>query len=69
MNHAEIFEDELQHNRPMLTALVVGVSGKPGQGFYDLARDLGKLSEGADEIEFWQTEKSVVYKVWKREFK
>ena len=33
-----ISKNEVDHGRPMLSAIVVGVSGKPGQGFFDWAR-------------------------------
>ncbi|HNT77634.1 MAG TPA: hypothetical protein PKH77_21680 [Anaerolineae bacterium] len=66
---SEISEDELLQHRPMLSAVVVSVSGKPGQGFYVLAQNLGKFNAGDDELKFWETEKAAVYKAWQREFK
>lgn len=67
----EISQDELDHGRPMLSALAVGVSGLPGSGFFSLARELGKLQERSKEAQrrFWEEEKAAVYKAWKREFK
>jgi hypothetical protein len=67
----EISEDELAQGRPMLSAVVVGVSGSPGPGFAALARELGKLEseDKADEMAFWEREKTAVYKAWAREFK
>jgi len=67
----EISQDELDHGRPMLSALAVGVSGSPGSGFFSLARELGKLQERSKEAQhrFWEEEKAAVYKAWKREFK
>ncbi|MFW6116457.1 MAG: hypothetical protein ACOC6F_01905 [bacterium] len=66
-----ISEDEVKHGRPMLSAVVVGVSGRPGEGFFDWARDLGRLKEDSKEAEqrFWEAEKAAVYDTWRREFK
>jgi hypothetical protein len=52
----EISEDEVLSKRPMLSGVAVGVSGKPGPGFYGLAREIGLLKAGEDEISFWQTQ-------------
>ena len=62
----EISEDEVNAGRPMLSAIAVGVSGKPGSGFFGLARDLGKLRAGEDEMAFWQAERDRTYAAWKR---
>jgi len=66
----EISEDEFNHGRPMLSSVVVGVSGRPGGGFFDLARQLGKLTEESEKAEtrFWEQEKAAVYHTWRREF-
>lgn len=66
----EISEDEHLQGRPMLSAIAVGVSGKPGEGFYLLARDLGKLeNDSADEKRrFWENERTAVYKAWQKVF-
>lgn len=64
----EISEDEVQQGRPMLSAVAVGVSGEPGDGFYGLAKDLNIFSEENVEAKrkFWQQEKDKVYKVWQK---
>src|SRR5215510_11953840 len=41
----EISEDEFRSGRPMLSAVAVGVSGRPGPGFYSLAKSLGAMKE------------------------
>jgi hypothetical protein len=66
----EISQNEVKQGRPMLTALCVSVSGKPGQGFYQLARDLGLLDGDSSEAEvgFWKAERKKVWKTWKRDF-
>ncbi|MCB8945211.1 MAG: hypothetical protein H6658_15805 [Ardenticatenaceae bacterium] len=66
----EISENELAQERPMLSAIVVGVSGVPGPGFAAIARQLGKLDseDKADEMAFWEREKTAVYQTWAREF-
>jgi hypothetical protein len=63
----EISEDEFNAGRPMLSAVAVGVSGTPGDGFYGLAKDLGKLTEDSPEAKrhFWEKEKAAVYEAWK----
>lgn len=63
----EISEDEFNAGRPMLSAVAVSISGTPGDGFYVLAKDLGKLTEDSPEAKrhFWEKEKAAVYEVWK----
>ncbi len=64
----EIVEDEVKQGRPMLSAITVRVTGKPG--FFALAKELGKLSsddEGVQET-FWEAEKQAVYETWQRSF-
>src|SRR5262249_6960595 len=39
-----ISEDEVRQGRPMLSAIAVNVEGKPGGGFYGLAKELDKLT-------------------------
>lgn len=66
----EIVEDEVKQGRPMLSAITVRVTGKPGPGFFALAKELGKLSsddEGVQET-FWEAEKQAVYETWQRSF-
>ncbi len=62
----EIAEDEVQAGRPMLSAVVVGVNGKPGPGFFSLAKELGKMAEGDDQPSFWQKEREAAYAAWRR---
>jgi len=63
--------NEHLHGRPMLSAILVNISGKPGEGFFQLARDLGRLRSNhpADEERFWEEEKRAVYEVWQKSFK
>jgi hypothetical protein len=55
----EISEDEHLQNRPMLSAVAVGVKGSPGLGFFGLAKGLGKLQDDSEEgnRRFWEEEK------------
>ena len=64
----EISEDERANDRPLLSAVAVGVSGSPGTGFFACARELGRLAdEGSDaERKFWETERDACYEAWKR---
>ena len=61
----EISEDEQGYERPLLSALVT-TQGKPGLGFFKLARLLGKLQAmgEANEYNFWEAEKLAVYDTW-----
>lgn len=63
----EISEDEAVLARPMLSAIAVGVEGKPGSGFFGLAKDLGRFTDGDDEQAFWEKERQAVYDFWKVE--
>ena len=60
----EISADELANGRPMLSAIAVGVNGKPGQGFFEWARKLGRLTT-EDEWAFWESECKAAYNTWK----
>jgi len=66
----EISEDEHLQGRPMLSAVAVGVSGEPGNGFYLLARDLKKLKDDSAEARklFWESEKIAIYEEWQDTF-
>lgn len=63
----EISEDEVNAGRPMLSAVVVNLSGKPGPGFFELARHLHRLNSGNQtaEIHFWKEELKAVHNTWK----
>jgi hypothetical protein len=68
----EISEDEHRAGRPMLSAILVHKGdGKPGKGFFDLAKDLGKLQEDSGEMKhrFWEEEKRAIYDFWKKDLK
>jgi hypothetical protein len=63
----EISEDECLTGRPMLSAVAVGVSGKPGPGFYTMAKSLNRFNgDDAGQQEHWENERDEVYKAWKR---
>jgi len=62
----EISEDEVRAGRPMLSAVAVGVGGKPGPGFYELARTLQRPGADSDDPTFWERELTAVYNAWKR---
>ena len=62
----EISEDEVRAGRPMLSSVAVGVNGKPGAGFFGLARELGRLDENKDESAFWKEELVAAYSAWRR---
>jgi hypothetical protein len=60
-----ISKTEVENGRPMMSAIVVGVSGKPGEGFFNWARELGLLIGDQDEEEFWYSECEKIYEEWK----
>jgi len=67
----EISEDEHNQGRPMLSSVVVRKMGKnkgiPGEGFFNLAVSLGKLSANAtaqEKEEFWRNELNATYSKW-----
>jgi len=62
----EISENEVAAGRPMLSSVAVGINGKPGSGFFALARDLDLLQRGEDETVFWQRQREATYQAWRR---
>lgn len=62
----EISEDEVQSNRPMLSALAVGTSGVPSDGFFQLAKDLGQLHDDSAQgrERFWNSTRKSLYELW-----
>ena len=63
-----ISEEEVKQGRPMLSAIAVTVSGKPGGGFFTFAKDLGRLTSDVlvDQQAFWESEKKHVYETWQK---
>jgi hypothetical protein len=59
-----IAEEESENGRGMLTVVVVHKSGdqKPGPGFFEMARKLGRTVLDPDE--FWINELKRVHEVW-----
>ncbi len=64
-----ISENEVRLGRPMLSALVIGVNGKPGDGFIPWAQKLGLYKDGDDEGSFWKNECKKIYEEWKAKYK
>lgn len=62
----EIVEDEVSAGRPMLSAVTVGVTGRPGPGFFNFAREIGRMGPTQTEDEFWRQEREAVYEAWRR---
>lgn len=65
----EISEDELSNGRPMLSAIAIGVSGHPGDRFFEFAKKLGRMKPEEDKRKFWKKECQAVYETWKVEIK
>jgi hypothetical protein len=62
----DIVEDEVSAGRPMLSAVVVSVNGRPGPGFFNFAREIGRIGPTQSEDEFWRQEREAVYEAWRR---
>ncbi len=62
----EISEDEVEADRPMLSAVAVGKNGRPGRGFYACAKGLGLVRTEAEDEAFWKRQKLALYDVWRR---
>ena len=60
----EISEDEVKAGSPMLSALAVDIKGKPGKGFFTLAKQLGRQKIESDK-DFWDRECDIVYDTWR----
>lgn len=62
----EISEDEQLRDRPMLSAVAVGVSNAPGDGFFTCAEELDRQSGETREARnrFWKSERDAVYLAW-----
>ena len=59
-----ISKNELEHDRPFLSAIAVGVNGKPGPGFIDWAKELNAAIENQDEQDFFYQECKKIYEGW-----
>ena len=66
----EISEDEHNNGRPMLSALVVSVKGRPGSGFFELAKLLGELDDDSDQGKeaFWLKTREALYEEWGQKY-
>lgn len=65
----EISEDEVDVNRPMLSAVAVsGRSLKPSDGFFSLALTLGLLKDDstAGRQQFWDEQREAAYRTWRK---
>ena len=62
----EISIYEYQNGRPLLSAVVVHVSGDcmPGTGFFDTARKLGRY-KGNNQRSYWRKELELVWDYWR----
>ncbi len=56
---------EVEHGRPMLSALVVNRHDyRPERDLYDLARRLGRLKDDKSELEWWNSELEQITRYW-----
>ncbi|MBL8130827.1 MAG: hypothetical protein JNL42_03140 [Anaerolineae bacterium] len=65
-----VSENEVRHNRPMLSAIAVTTGGRPGGGFFTWARQLNLLQSEhkADEEAFWEQQQKQIYATWQQKF-
>jgi hypothetical protein len=64
-----ISKNELEQGRPFLSAIAVGVNGKPGPGFITWARDLGAYHDEVSEEDFFVKECAKIYEEWKTTYR
>lgn len=62
-----ISEYEFQNGRPLLSVIVVTGDLTPGQGFFKLARTLGKQRPDEDNDSFHIQERRVLFNYWKNQ--
>lgn len=65
-----VSQNEVDHGRPMLSAIAVNTAGKPSKGFFDLARLVGLINSEDPETEraFVEAQKREIYKIWAQKF-
>ena len=61
----ELSYNEVNHGRPMLSAVVVRTDGKPGEGFFIFAKQIGRWNGRGDKMDFWRSEIEEVYSAWR----
>ena len=63
----EISADEHDNGRPMLSAIVVGVNGKPGDGLFGISKRLGVFDDENEVAreQFVEQERRAVYEMWR----
>lgn len=64
-----ISKNELEHSRPFLSAIAVGVNGKPGPGFMNWAKELNAVNENQGEEDFFSQECKKIYEEWKTPYR
>jgi hypothetical protein len=65
----EISKDEHLMGRPMLSALAVHEdNGRPGKGFFGLAKGLKQLKDDSEQGKqrFWEQQKASIYRIWRK---
>ena len=65
-----VSQNEVNLNRPMLSAVAVTANGYAGGGFFTLARETGMLNSDnpEDEQAFWEKQRNECYGIWKQQF-
>ena len=62
----DISSYEQENGRPLISAIMIHKhDGRPGIGFFHLAKELGLLKTGDDEDRFWNEEVKKVFAYWK----
>lgn len=60
-----VSQNELAQKRPMLSAIAVGVTGTPGEGFFNWAKQLGIMKQEDENETFLMKERDRIYEEWK----
>lgn len=63
-----VSQNEINHQRPLLSAVAVSASGVLGEGFFGLAAELGLINAGDDKMAFWEKQRTACYQTWKQQF-
>lgn len=67
----EISQNEHDQGRPLLSAIAVSKGGLLGEGFFNLAKELGFIfdDDPKGKEEFWEGMRQKVYLEWGRKYK
>jgi len=64
-----ISKNEMENSRPFLSAIAVGISGKPSSGFFEWAKKLNAAKDNQNEEDFFIQECKRIYDEWKTPYR